>query len=198
LILEPFVGAVFQLSPGASTGMTGLQHGGVLLGMLLVAVATGVFGGRAGALRGWTIGGCVGSALAILLVAGSAFAQAPGLVRPAVFLLGAANGAFAVSAIGAMMGLAHAGQSERAGTRMGLWGAAQAVAFGLGGLMGSSSSDLARWLLGSPSAAYTAVFMIEAGLFLAAAGQARKVFAAAQSSRAKSQVSLAHSVSLGG
>ena len=184
LILEPFVGAVFHLTPGASTGLTGLQHGGVLVGMLLVAVATGL-SGRAGgsriaAMRTWTVGGCLGSALAILWVAAAAFAGAAAIIRPAVFVLGVANGAFAVSAIGAMMGLAHAGRGQREGTRMGLWGAAQAIAFGLGGLVGTSSSDLARAVLGSPGAAYPVVFCGEALLFLVAAGQARRVFAPAQ------------------
>ena len=35
---------------------------------------------------------------------------------------------------------------------MGLWGAAQAIAFALGGLFGTAASDLARWLLGAPGA----------------------------------------------
>jgi BCD family chlorophyll transporter-like MFS transporter len=52
---------------------------------------------------------------------------------------------------------------------MGLWGAAQAVAFGLGGFMGTAASDLARYLLGSPVAAYATVFAAEAVLFLVAA-----------------------------
>ena len=39
LILEPFAGSVFGLTPGASTQLSGLQHGGVLLGMLTVAFA---------------------------------------------------------------------------------------------------------------------------------------------------------------
>ncbi len=176
LILEPFAGAVFHLSPGETTQLTGLQHGGVLLGMLLVAVATSLGGG----MRGWTVGGCVGSALAVLGVAAAAFVGPAWPLRPALFLLGVANGAFAVSAIGAMMGLAHAGGGARAGTRMGLWGAAQAVAFGLGGLAGSSSSDLARAVLGTPTAAYTFVFALEAALFLLAAAQAARVFGPSQ------------------
>ena len=52
LILEPFAGAVFALSPGQSTGLTGLHHAGVLGGMALVAVAGALLGGRAGLLRG--------------------------------------------------------------------------------------------------------------------------------------------------
>jgi BCD family chlorophyll transporter-like MFS transporter len=177
LVLEPFVGAVFHLTPGESTQMTGLQHGGVLAGMLLVAVATGAL--RLGALRIWTMAGCLGSAVAILGLAASAGAGSAGSLRPLLFTLGATNGVFAVSAIGAMMGLAHAGQDARAGTRMGLWGAAQALAFGLGGLVGSSASDLARAAFGRPDAAYAAVFAAEAVLFLIAAAQAARVFAVA-------------------
>ncbi len=73
-------------------------------------------------------------------------------LRAAVFVLGVANGAFAVAAIGAMMGLVHVGRQGREGVRMGLWGAAQAVAFALGGLAGTLGSDVARALLGGPQA----------------------------------------------
>ena len=176
LILEPFVGAVFHLAPGESTALTGLQHGGVLLGMLIVAVATGAL--QMGSIRGWTVAGCLGSALAVIGLAVAAGTGSSAWLRPALLVLGATNGAFAVSAIGAMMGLAHAGQDARAGTRMGLWGAAQALAFGLGGLVGTASSDLARSLLGAPDLAYAAVFVGEAGLFVLAASQAMRVFQA--------------------
>ena len=39
---------------------------------------------------------------------------------------------FAVAAIGSMMSLAGSGSKRREGTRMGLWGAAQAIAAGFG------------------------------------------------------------------
>jgi BCD family chlorophyll transporter-like MFS transporter len=58
---------------------------------------------------------------------------------------------------------------------MGLWGAAQAIGFALGGLFGAAASDVARWLIGSPGAAYASVFLIEAGMFIAAAMLAAKV-----------------------
>jgi len=177
LILEPFLGTVFHLTPGESTAMTGLQHGGVLAGMILVAVATTAFAGsRVGAMRSWTVGGCLCSAVAILGLAAAAWTAAAWAVRPALFILGVTNGAFAVSAIGAMMGLAHAGRDSRAGTRMGLWGAAQALAFGLGGLVGTSATDIGRALLGTPDIAYAAVLIGEAALFLIAATQAMRVF----------------------
>lgn len=179
LILEPFAGAVFGLPPGASTRLTGVQHGGALAGMLLVALMGSLFAGRRlGALRLWMTGGCAGSAVMLLVLAAGAFAGPAWPLRPAVFALGLANGAFTVAAIGAMMQLAGAGGSPREGVRMGLWGGAQAVAFALGGLFGTLASDLARLLFGSPVGAYALVFGLEAALFLIAAWQAARVFAA--------------------
>ncbi len=55
---------------------------------------------------------------------------------------------------------------------MGLWGAAQAMAFGLGGLLGTGASDLARYVFASPGAAYASVFALEAVMFLVAARMA--------------------------
>ena len=59
---------------------------------------------------------------------------------------------------------------------MGLWGAAQALAFGGGGLLGTGLSDVARWLVAEPASAYAAVFAVEALLFLLAARLAAAVF----------------------
>jgi BCD family chlorophyll transporter-like MFS transporter len=176
LILEPFAGTVFGWTPGQTTQLSGLQHGGVLAGMILVALAgAGVLGRRFGSLRGWAVGGCLASALALLgLVAAGAVGPAWPLTAT-VFLLGAANGAFSIAAIASMMRLAHEGRQRRAGVRMGLWGAAQAVAFGLGGVLGTGASDLARWLIGSPVAAYCTVFALEALLFVGAAWLAARI-----------------------
>jgi BCD family chlorophyll transporter-like MFS transporter len=93
-------------------------------------------------------------------------------LRLSVLALGVSNGVFAVSAIGSMMELAHHGDSGNAGVRMGLWGAAQAIAFAFGGVLGTAIVDSFRWLLGSPTAAFAIVFCVEAVLFLAAAGLA--------------------------
>jgi BCD family chlorophyll transporter-like MFS transporter len=167
LILEPFAGIVFGLTPGQSTQLSGLQHSGVLAGMLLVGFFCSVIGGpRLGSLRFWTLSGCVLSALALLNLVMAALNGPPWPLHASVFLLGLANGAFAVSAIGSMMDLAGQGQAQREGTRMGLWGAAQAIAFGLGGFLGTLGVDVVRALVGSPVPAYAAVFTVQAGLFL--------------------------------
>jgi len=176
LILEPFAGIRFGFTPGESTQLSGLQHGGTLAGMLLAAMAGRRLAGVSlGSLRHWILGGCLASALALAgLVVGAAIG--PGWpLRANVFALGVANGAFSIAAIGSMMALASQGREAREGTRMGLWGAAQAVGFAVGGVAGTAASDLARWALGSQVGAYGLVFAAEAVLFVAAASLALRI-----------------------
>ncbi len=176
LIFEPFAGAVFQLTPAQSTRLTSMQHGGALLGMILVGLLATLAGRwRGSSLRGWTIAGCVGSCIALLGLVAATYAHGIWPLRLNAFLLGLANGVFAVSAISAMMSLASAGGSARQGIRMGLWGGAQAVAFALGGLLSSAAVDLARHVTHSPLAAYACVFSAQALLFLVAAAIAAAV-----------------------
>jgi len=170
LILEPFAGTVFAYTPGESTKLASVQHGGVLIGMVLIGTLATAVGGRwFGSLRGWMVFGCAASAAALLALAIGGHAAPDWPLRASVLLLGFANGAFAVAAIGSMMALAGAGREKREGVRMGLWGAAQAIAFGLGGFLGAASVDLMRFLTGDALTAYSTVFACEAFLFLAAA-----------------------------
>ncbi|HML41562.1 MULTISPECIES: BCD family MFS transporter [Hyphomicrobium] len=170
LILEPFAGHVFGYTPGESTKLSGVQHAGVLVGMLLTGTL-GTYAARrgVGSLRSWCIGGCIASAFAL---AGLSFGASAGDSWPLsanVFALGAANGAFAVAAIGSMMELASSGGERKEGIRVGLWGAAQGIAFGLGGLAGTASVDVARLLISEPASAYALVFAAEALLFIVSA-----------------------------
>ena len=68
-----------------------------------------------------------------------------------------------------MMTLASAGEPGREGLRMGLWGASQAIAFALGGFLGTVAVDVCRIWIDTPAHAYGLVFTFEALLFLAAA-----------------------------
>jgi BCD family chlorophyll transporter-like MFS transporter len=170
LILEPFAGLVFGMTPAETTAMSGLQNSGVLLGMLLVGGASALLPSLM-SLRGWTVLGCLGSALALIGLVAAAKIGPGWPLKPTVFALGFCNGVFAVAAIGAMFGMAKAGAS-REGVRMGLFGASQAIAFGIGGFAGTVLADAAGWLTGSPAVAYAAVFAVEAALFVAAAALA--------------------------
>lgn len=170
MILEPFAGIVFGYTPGQSTGLASVQHMGVLAGMLL----TGALGTRFGSARGvdlrrWIMAGCLGSGVALLLIALAGIGRLAAPLDGLVFALGFFNGLFAVAAIATMMALAGADGGGREGIRMGLWGAAQAIAFGLGGFMGAAGADLGRAMLDSPALAFGLVFAVEAGIFAVAA-----------------------------
>jgi MFS transporter, BCD family, chlorophyll transporter len=164
LILEPYAGLVFAYSPGASTSLSGAQHGGMFIGMLAVGIA--VSGLKIGSLRAWVTGGCLGSAVMLAVIAGLGQVRVD-LLTPAVALLGVFSGMFAIASIGAMMQLAGQGRAGREGTRMGVWGASQAIAQGLGGFAGAALVDALR-LSGSTANAFGIVFALEALLFVAA------------------------------
>ena len=167
LILEPFAGHVFGLTPGQSTSMSGLQHAGVFVGMVTIGIAaTGL---RLGTLKAWTILGCVGSAAALAGIGTSALMNQRIVLLPLVAALGFFNGVFAVGAIGTMMQLAGEGREGREGTRMGLWGAAEAIAAGFGGFLGAAAVDVMRRVLVRAADAYAVVFIAEAVLFAASA-----------------------------
>ena len=165
LMLEPFAGVVFGYSPGESTQLSGLGHGGAFLGMVTVGLACSLSRGRLGSIRTWTVGGCLASAAALLGLAAADLLAPAWPLRSSVVALGVANGAFTIAAIGSMMELSQRGAPGRAGVRMGLWGAAQAVAFALGGLVSTAIVDLVRYWLGSPTLAFAIVFFVEAAMF---------------------------------
>ena len=169
LILEPFAGMVFGFTPGETTKLSGIQHTGTLLGMALVPLVGALYPRSRGNLQVWTIGGCLASAFALLCLATAAVIGPAWPLRETVFMLGVTNGAYAVAAIGSMMALVSSGGDRREGVRMGLWGAAQALAFGIGGFIGTLASDIARYLLSSAALSYSVVFASEAGLFAIAA-----------------------------
>ena len=124
LILEPFAGAVFGMTPGETTRLSGVQHGGApdrhdpgarhQCAAAVVANANDAMDHRR--LHRLGAGRC----------SISRWPRWPGHRGPcplSVWALGVTNGVYAIAAIGAMMNLVDAGQRNREGTRMGLWGA---------------------------------------------------------------------------
>lgn len=167
LILEPFAGLLFGMTPGETTKLSGTQHAGVFLGMAAVGIGGWLAGRHAPSLaRLFIVAGCLGSAAALAMLVTAASAAPHWPLATTVFALGVANGMFAVAAIGTMMGLAAGGRTNNAGMRMGVWGAAQAIAFGLGGLTGSVVLDVGRRITTSDREAFMIVFSLEAALFL--------------------------------
>jgi len=183
LILEPFAGSVFGLTPAQSTAISGVHQGGSLLGMMLTALLST----RVGTLAGWARYGCAASAVALLLIAVSPMTGSLVMLQASLFGLGIANGAFAIGAIGSMMSMSAAGDQSQTGMRMGVFGASQAIAMAAGGVLGAGASDVMRAALGSDSLGYGSVFAMEAALFVGAAILAS---AAGQAGRAESSDSL--------
>jgi len=168
LILEPFAGIAFGMSPAESTTLSGTHHGGVLIGMVLTAlIAT-----RRGQLRHWAAAGCLASAMTYVVLSLTPAFGDVNMFRLVVPVLGIANGVFAIGAIGSMMALTGDRADGRAGLRLGVFGAAQAVAYAVGTMAGAGGVDLARSVLGSPLRGYLTVFAVEAVLFAAAAALA--------------------------
>ncbi len=165
LILEPFGGIAFGLSAGETTKLAGMQHGGVLAGMIMTALV----GARYGSLRLWAAAGCAASAVMFVALVLSPALASVDAFRTIVFLLGLSNGVFAIGAIGSMMALTGDAKDGRAGLRLGVFGAAQAVAYGLGVSLGGVGLDIAQAALGSPIRGYAVVFSFEAALFAVSA-----------------------------
>ncbi|RFC64936.1 MFS transporter [Fulvimarina endophytica] len=191
LVLEPFAGLVFAMTPGETTQLSGMQHGGTLIGMIAVALAGLAFGkAYPGLLRLLCVAGCIGSAAAFCALFAASRTGTGFPLSEAVATLGFFNGLFAVAAIGSMMGLASGTGREaspRHGIRMGLWGAAQAIAFALGGFAGTAVVDITQHATGSSADAYGAVFLAECVGFLVSAVLAwRCVGLAAQGTESRS------------
>ena len=170
LILEPFSGLVFGYSLGRSTQLAGFQQGGVLAGMILVGLlGTVLRGDKTNWMKAAIVLGCASSAVALAGLAFAGYAPQSWPLRPMVFVLGFANGIFAVSAIGLMMSYAGGGCRSGEGVRMGVWGAAQAIAFAFGGFAGAAGLDVMRHVISSTPTAFATVFLLEALVFLVAA-----------------------------
>ncbi|MDQ8162792.1 MAG: BCD family MFS transporter [Gemmatimonadota bacterium] len=165
LILEPFAGIAFGMTPGESTKLSGLHHGGVLIGMLITAIVAT----RRGQLRHWAAAGCMASAVTYVALAASPVLGEVRTFTAIVMLLGLANGVFAIGAIGSMMALTGDKTDGRAGLRLGVFGAAQALAYAVGTMAGAVGVDTATAVLASPLRGYLAVFSVEAVLFAASA-----------------------------
>lgn len=178
LILEPFAGHVFGMTVGQSTELSGRHHAGALAGMLAVLMSgTVLMRFFVVPLRVWIVGGCVVSGASLMALGYGAQFAPTWPIHANVFALGLANGVFAVAAIGAMMGIARDGTEAREGARMGVFGAAQAIGFGLGSFGGTVAADVMRAIMTSDAAAYGSVFAAEGFIFLIAALLALRVTA---------------------
>ena len=179
LILEPFGGHVFGMTPGESTALGGQMHAGALAGMIVVFV-TGLLVQSTAITRIFMIGGCIGSGICLAALGLGGLQGTNWPLTPNVLALGFCNGVFAVAAIAMMMGLASAGHNAREGTRMGVFGAAQSMGFAIGAAFGAVALDGLRAVTGLLAQSYSTIFFLEGALFLSAALLAWRALSAAE------------------
>jgi MFS transporter, BCD family, chlorophyll transporter len=166
ILLEPYGGQVLGLSVGQTTALTALASIGTLLGLSLAAQSL-ARSHDAARLAGY---GALAGIFAFALVVLSAPLHSVALLCLGTIGIGFGAGLFAVCTLTAAMALGEEGGS---GLALGVWGAVQATAAGLGILASGALRDVVGGLamagrfgpgLASPAAGYSIVWHIEIAL----------------------------------
>jgi BCD family chlorophyll transporter-like MFS transporter len=160
-ILEPYAGEVFGMTVGQGAGLNAFWGIGVLVGMSVSGFAIVPRLGKQLTAR-W---GCWLTAACFILIILAGVTANQLVLRLAVLLFGLCSGVLTNSAISLMLDLTAA---ETAGTFIGAWGLAQAIAQALGNVGGGAILDLGRHLFRAPLPAYSLVFACEAVAMLVA------------------------------
>ena len=154
-ILEPFGGEVFHMTVAQGALLNACWGIGVLVGM---SVTGFLIVPRLGKQKTARLG-CWAVAASFGLVIATGFTGDSVLLKSAVLVLGLAGGVLTNGAVSLMLDLTSA---ETAGTFLGTWGLAQALAQGLATVAGGGLLDLGRRLLNTPVLAYSLVFATSA------------------------------------
>ena len=170
VLLEPYGGQILRLSVGATTSLTALWAAGMLAGFTYAARALAA-GADPHRLAGF---GMVAGIAAFLFVIFAGPLQAPLLLAIGAAFIGAGAGLFSVGTLTAAMAIAD---EDHAGLALGAWGAVQASADGLAIAIGALARDAVSAAavgnrlgatLAAPTTGYTAVYVIEIVLLVAA------------------------------
>jgi BCD family chlorophyll transporter-like MFS transporter len=154
VMLEPFGGEVFGLSPAATTRFNAYLGTGVIVGMLLGGMKLIP---RFGKVR-ITALGCVLMAAGFSLLALAGFAGQAALLPAAITLLGFGSGLFTVGGVALMLDMTTLGH---AGLFAGAWTLTQAVAKGPAAIVGGVLQKAFVAAGAAPGQAYAGVFVIE-------------------------------------
>ena len=181
-ILEPFAGEVFGFTVGESTKLDGFHKIGTLIGIISVVLCLSKFrigfgslsivkNERLGSEKLWLITGCLFSALSLFIISLLALTlKEPNLLNSVVFIFGISNGVFTAGVLGTMLHLASRGSGDnKEGTRMGIWGAAQAYATMIAVFFSTLLVDILGLIMTSLPSVYGIVFLTAASFFIASA-----------------------------
>ena len=181
-ILEPFAGEVFGFTVGESTKLDGFHKIGTLIGIISIVLCLSKFrigfgslsivkNERLGSEKLWLITGCLFSALSLFIISLLALTfKEPNLLNSVVFIFGISNGVFTAGVLGTMLHLASRGSGDnKEGTRMGIWGAAQAYATMIAVFFSTLLVDILGLIMTSLPSIYGIVFLTAASFFIASA-----------------------------
>ncbi|MGA1265212.1 MAG: MFS transporter, partial [Prochlorothrix sp.] len=162
-VLENYGAEIFQMPMAETTSLNAFFGMGTLLGLGL----TGFFiVPRIGKINTTRLG-CTLVAIAFVLMILAGFNQTPQLLKVMVGLFGLASGVTTTGAISLMLDLTAA---ETAGTFIGAWGLAQALARASATWLGGLIKSLGDVLFSNPLAPYALVFGLEIVAMIAAIG----------------------------
>jgi BCD family chlorophyll transporter-like MFS transporter len=151
-VLEPFGGEVFGMSYAQTTALNAFWGTGTLIGLSASGFLVIPRLGKQNTAKY----GCIAVAFSFLLVVLSGVWQSANLLRGGMFIFGLASGVTTSGAISLMLDLTAPGT---AGTFIGAWGLAQAMARGLATVLGGTVLDIGRLLFpDQATAAYGLVF----------------------------------------
>jgi BCD family chlorophyll transporter-like MFS transporter len=154
-IMESYGGQVFGMCVSETTRLNAFWGTGTLLGISLTGFAIAPRLGKKQTARL----GCIMVAFSLLLVLIIGFTANPKLLQYGLLLFGFASGVTTTGAISLMLDLTAA---ETAGTFIGAWGLAQALARAIATVLGGAVLDLGKALFSNLTLAYGLVFSIQA------------------------------------
>ncbi len=153
-VLEPFGGEVFMMTIAQTTQLNAVLGTGTLIGL----GATGfLIVPRLGKQKTIQVG-CIAAAITSMLIIIAGFTANPNILKTVLLLFGLSSGIITTGAVSLMLDLTAA---ETAGTFIGAWGLAQAIARGMATLTGGALLDIGKKLFPSLALSYGLVFAVQ-------------------------------------
>lgn len=166
VLLEPFAGEAFNLPVSATTRITSIWGGCMLVSMLVAGLLEGRFSKRTVAqFSAWV------AISGFALIAASGFLANKSIFYGGVVLLGVGTGLSTVSNLSLMLDMT----TSKVGLFIGAWGMASAAARLIGTMMSGIVRDLASQAAHNPIAGYSTVFIIEVVILLVSLALLRRV-----------------------
>lgn len=160
-VLEPYGGQVFNMTIAETTKLNAFFGTGTLLGLSVTGFLIAPRLGK----KNTTKLGCVAVAICSILIIAAGTTKDPKFLQLSLIFFGFASGVTTTGALSLMLDLTAV---ETAGTFIGAWGLAQAMARALATVCGGALLNLGKAWLVTPILAYSLVFATQAvGILLA-------------------------------